>query len=261
MISAWLIEASVLMRSKVAKEPMSAVKGMNVVVVLAVKKSITKNLPNYHAFLTLDVRTLVWASFAVLLASLAKINVVILTPIHQLHQFRNLLLAQPAASQQFVSANCSWWRSALCFSNKPFRPTTVNWDQPVPQTVQRLSSHVLVVLSWESQQKTESQYTQFISLQLRIWISWLFSAADIQLISFISWLFQLSVLRSCEEISWHSLGVSTSVQAFNQSRSLIMHSSADELSNQQLTNNISFDQLIFSWHFSYKSNPIDILLY
>lgn len=258
MISAWLIEASVLMRSKVAKEPMSAVKGMNVVVVLAVKKSITKNLPNYHAFLTLDVRTLVWASFAVLLASLAKINVVILTPIHQLHQFRNLLLAQPAASQQFVSANCSWWRSALCFSNKPFRPTTVNWDQPVPQTVQRLSSHVLVVLSWESQQKTESQYTQFISLQLRmnklIILSW-YSANQF---------YQLTFSAQCAEILWRNqltfigchLSISPSFQPIKK-----LDKSADELSNQQLTNNISFDQLIFSWHFSYKSNPIDILLY
>ena len=43
-------------RSKSAKKPMSAVKGTNVVVVLAVKKSITMNLPNYHAFLTWDVR-------------------------------------------------------------------------------------------------------------------------------------------------------------------------------------------------------------
>ena len=43
-------------RSKSAKKLMSAVKGTNVVVVLAVKKSITMNLPNYHAFLTWDVR-------------------------------------------------------------------------------------------------------------------------------------------------------------------------------------------------------------
>jgi hypothetical protein len=51
-INAWLIEASVLMRWKVAKKQKIAANLTNVAAELAVKPSTTQNLPNYHAFLT-----------------------------------------------------------------------------------------------------------------------------------------------------------------------------------------------------------------
>lgn len=89
MINEWLIEASVLMRSRVAKHPENAVRATNVVAValivkvLVVKKSTTMNSPNYHAFLTWDVRILAWGIFAVLPSNpVAKMNVVTLIPIH-----------------------------------------------------------------------------------------------------------------------------------------------------------------------------------
>jgi len=51
-INAWLIEASALMRWKVAKKQKIAANLTNVAAELAVKPSTTQNLPNYHAFLT-----------------------------------------------------------------------------------------------------------------------------------------------------------------------------------------------------------------
>lgn len=89
MINEWSIEASVLTRSRVAKQQENAVRATNVVAValiakvLVVKKSTTMNSPNYHAFLTWDVRISAWGIFAVLPSNpVAQNTVVTLIPIH-----------------------------------------------------------------------------------------------------------------------------------------------------------------------------------
>jgi len=116
-ISAWLIEASALLRWKVAKTQKSAAKITNAVAELVAKPSTTQNLPNYHAFLTWDVGILVLANFAVLKQTERTHQYVVTkTQILQLRQLQFLAILQllalpqfklPAWHWQFLAV--SWW--------------------------------------------------------------------------------------------------------------------------------------------------------
>jgi hypothetical protein len=82
----WSIEASALMRSKIAKTQKNAAKVTNAAAELAAKKNITNNLPNYHAFLTWDVGIWVLGNFAARVRMARKTSAATRIRTHHLQQ-------------------------------------------------------------------------------------------------------------------------------------------------------------------------------